>query len=83
MFIISILSRLLMMIIVVLLRYVFLGLNLKCFLCLRNFLHMLKLNFKLVLKSFALTGGVHMSYEFQEYLQQKGILSQQYCPNTP
>ncbi|XP_050877608.1 uncharacterized protein LOC127081390 [Lathyrus oleraceus] len=29
------------------------------------------------------SGGEYMSHEFQEYLQQKGILSQRYCPNTP
>jgi hypothetical protein len=27
--------------------------------------------------------GEYMSHEFQEYLQQKGILSQRSCPNTP
>jgi hypothetical protein len=29
------------------------------------------------------SGGEYMSNEFQEFLQQKGILSQRSCPNTP
>ena len=29
------------------------------------------------------SGGEYMSHEFQEFLQQKGILSQRSCPNTP
>jgi len=29
------------------------------------------------------SGGEYMSREFQEFLQQKGILSQRSCPNTP
>ena len=29
------------------------------------------------------SGGEYMSHEFHEFLQQKGILSQRSCPNTP
>lgn len=58
----------------------FLGLNLECFLCLRNFLHMLKLNFKLVLKNFALTLVVSTRLMIVRNTLKKDILSQLSCP---
>lgn len=70
------------MIRVILLGYNFLGPNMQCFRCLRNFLHMLKLNFISVKKICPDSGGEYMFHEFQEYIQQKGILSQRSWSNT-
>jgi len=50
----------------------------------KKFLTYVETQFQANVKKFRSdSGGEYMSHEFQEYLQQKGILSQRSCPNTP
>lgn len=50
----------------------------------QKFLTYVETQFQASVKNFRSdSGGEYMSHEFQEYLQQKGILSQRSCPNTP
>jgi transposase InsO family protein len=50
----------------------------------KKFLTYVETQFHASVKNFRSdSGGEYMSHEFREFLQQKGILSQRSCPNTP